>query len=53
MIPQQSINVMSDLLWLSAILETSDVKSAFLQVHDLDRDVHIQLPARGEYFTAK
>ena len=29
------------------VLETSDVKSAFLQGHDLDRDVHIQPPAEA------
>ena len=29
------------------ILETSDVKSAFLQGHDLDRDVHVQPPVEA------
>ena len=29
------------------VLETSDVKSAFLQGHDLDKDVHIQPPAEA------
>ena len=29
------------------ILETSDVKSAVIHGHDLDRDVHIQPPAQA------